>query len=565
MKWLALHLNDISDFSPIDELRKNIEVLWWHDNPGFPKGGPKIEAPWLWVTVPGELEHQGQARLSDSDLLAAATNNRVTEQKIATEGAIEGTAVGNSTWTVGELGAENSDNINTLLRARGLNPPDPPPYVIYVTTTLYAPRKQDTMIFVGSNNDAKIWMNGQLIHNNSGHYQVTDYQIFVPVTLKQGQNVLLVAVDNPDGSRWAAYFGFAPNTQYTASTPTIGYTFSQDTIHAGDIFTLDIRAENVYDLAGWQFDIAFDPAVLEVVEVNEGDFLKEGGGTTFFQKGTIDNTAGKITKLSSARLSEDRVSGTGTLLSVTFRAKAGGETQVTLENFEFGSILGDIIPSVPPNITITVGDYPAWDVNQDGRVSVLDLILVATDLGAGTPTNLRTDVNRDGTINIQDLILVAQHLGESTAAAAPSVITAINNGELTPAMVQAWITQAHIEDDGSSAFRQGIATLERLLTLFIPEETALLHNYPNPFNPETWIPYQLVEPAEVTLTIYTVNGTLVRTLAVGHQPAGIYQTRTRAAYWDGKNEVGEPVASGVYFYTLAAGDFNATRKMLIRK
>ena len=78
------------------------------------------------------------------------------------------------------------------------------------------------------------------------------------------------------------------------------------------------------------------------------------------------------------------------------------------------------------------------------------------------------------------------------------------------------------------AFQQGIANLERLLTLFIPEETTLLHNYPNPFNPETWIPYQLAEPAEVTLTIYAVNGTLVRTLALGHQPAGIYQTRNRA-------------------------------------
>ena len=132
-------------------------------------------------------------------------------------------------------------------------------------------------------------------------------------------------------------------------------------------------------------------------------------------------------------------------------------------------------------------------------------------------------------------------------------------------MIQAWIAQAQVEDDGSLAFQQGIANLERLLTLFIPEETTLLHNYPNPFNPETWIPYQLAEPAEVTLTIHAVNGTLVRTLALGHQPAGIYQTRNRAIYWDGKNEVGESVASSIYFYTLTAGDFTATRKMLIRK
>ena len=93
----------------------------------------------------------------------------------------------------------------------------------------------------------------------------------------------------------------------------------------------------------------------------------------------------------------------------------------------------------------------------------------------------------------------------------------------------------------------------------------LLHNYPNPFNPETWIPYQLAKSADVTLTIYDSKGSVVRTLDVGHQRAGLYQTRGRAAYWDGRNAVGEKVASGVYFYTLTAGEFTATRKMLIRK
>ena len=99
----------------------------------------------------------------------------------------------------------------------------------------------------------------------------------------------------------------------------------------------------------------------------------------------------------------------------------------------------------------------------------------------------------------------------------------------------------------------------------IPEQTALLSNFPNPFNPETWIPYQLAEPADVALTIYAVDGSVVRTLALGHQPVGIYQDKSRAAYWDGRNAQGEPVASGVYFYTLKAGEFSATRKMLIQK
>ena len=98
-----------------------------------------------------------------------------------------------------------------------------------------------------------------------------------------------------------------------------------------------------------------------------------------------------------------------------------------------------------------------------------------------------------------------------------------------------------------------------------PQATVLLPNYPNPFNPETWIPYHLTHDAAVTLTIYDTQGGVVRQLDVGHQPAGFYQSRSRAAYWDGRNTVGESVASGVYFYQLTAGDFSATRRMVIVK
>ena len=206
-----------------------------------------------------------------------------------------------------------------------------------------------------------------------------------------------------------------------------------------------------------------------------------------------------------------------------------------------------------------------WDVNEDGRVNILDLILIAQDFGKTAPLYSRTDVNGDGNINILDLILVAQHFGESTTGAAPTTIAIENVKGLDPATVQAWIKQARAEDDGSIAFQKGIANLERLLASIIPQGTALLPNYPNPFNPETWMPYQLTEPVEVTLTISAVNGTIVRTLVLGLMSAGIYQSRSRAAYWDGRNYVGEPVASGIYFYTLTAGAFTSTRKMLILK
>ena len=99
----------------------------------------------------------------------------------------------------------------------------------------------------------------------------------------------------------------------------------------------------------------------------------------------------------------------------------------------------------------------------------------------------------------------------------------------------------------------------------ISDNTALFTNFPNPFNPETWVPYQLSKPADVTLTIYDMRGVVVRQLQLGHKPAGVYSSRSRAIYWDGRNSIGEKVATGVYFYTLKAGDFTATRKMLIRK
>ena len=322
-------------------------------------------------------------------------------------------------------------------------------------------------------------------------------------------------------------------------------------------------------MAGWQFDIVFDPAALEAIDVSEGNFLKTNGGSTFFQSGSIDNTAGKITGLSAARLSGGGASGTGTLIQVRFKAKSAGETELGLHKFEFGTGTGENIPAGPHQIRIVVEERLATgDVNRDGRVSILDLILVAQQLGKRVPAGSPVDVNGDGVVSILDLIRVAQGIAGSPAAPValnPDLIGAIGADGIDPEMIESWIAQAQLEDDGSLAFKQGIENLERLLASLIPEETALLHNYPNPFNPETWIPYQLAEPAEVTLTIYDINGQLVRRLALGHQTAGVYRSRSQAAYWDGRNQLGEPVASGLYFYTLTAGDFTATRRMLILK
>ena len=101
--------------------------------------------------------------------------------------------------------------------------------------------------------------------------------------------------------------------------------------------------------------------------------------------------------------------------------------------------------------------------------------------------------------------------------------------------------------------------------MLTPKETALLTNYPNPFNPETWIPYQLAEVSDVEIVIYDSREIAIRRFDFGYQPAGGYESRSRAAYWDGRNTLGEPVTSGLYFYTLTAGGFTATRRMILVK
>ena len=543
LTWLDLSNNEISNFSPLDGLRENIKLLW-HGNPAFPKGGPKIEGPWLWVLLLN-------TELSSSvDLLSEASGGTVTEVEVATHGATEGKPVGDDVWTSHRLPPTGENNIEDMLQ-RSIRDG-----VLYGSVSLHSPRQQDTTMYVGGEDGVKVWLNGTLIYERISFWLGNDYQDFFPVTLKQGRNVLLVAVP----TLGTGFFGFEPGTEYTVANTAVSYAFSKTPIHVGDTFTLNVRAENVSDMAGWQFDIAFDPAALEAISVSEGDFLKTDGGSTFFQSGSIDNAAGKITGLSAARLSTQGVSGTGVLLQVRFKAKAAGETELALQKFQFGSVAGESIPVGPHQIRIAVEEQLATgDVNRDGVVSILDLILVAQQLGKRVSAGSAVDVNGDGVVSILDLIRVAQGIAGSPAA------PPVDAESVDAATIEAWIAQARLEDNGSLAFKQGIEILENLLASLIPEETALLANYPNPFNPETWIPYQLAESAEVALTIYDMNGQLVRRLRVGHQAAGVYQNRSRAVYWDARNQVGESVASGLYFYTLTADNFTATRKMLILK
>ena len=215
------------------------------------------------------------------------------------------------------------------------------------------------------------------------------------------------------------------------------------------------------------------------------------------------------------------------------------------------------------NQQVSVPRTLPWDINSDGIVDIRDLVLISSSFGEETPAPSKVDVNKDGKVNILDLILVAGHFGESSVPAIPSIRPTIGTEHFE--LVEQWLTEAHLANDGSLAFQQGIAALEHLINTATPKETVLLANYPNPFNPETWIPYDLAEDSDVEIHIYNVKGECVRRLSVGFQGAGSYRSQSRAAYWNGKNELGEPVASGVYFYTFSAGEFQRTRRMVIMK
>ena len=337
----------------------------------------------------------------------------------------------------------------------------------------------------------------------------------------------------------------------------------------GDVFRQVIEIQDIRDLASWQMDIAFNPEVLEVVDISEGDFLEQDGTDALF----LDEQSPDEISVRQLRIGPvSGVSGAGVLVELTFRLVSFSEALLGLHNVRLSDSSGERL-SYSVTLTPVVATHTsaaAEDINQDGKVDILDLVVVASSIGAVRP-HLRADVNDDGIIDILDLVAItgSPHWGRSVGiikvrepnAAAPAASALM----LTPETIPEWITLAHIKNDGSLLFQQGIANLERLLVSSVPAETRLLLNYPNPFNPETWVPYQLSEASDVTVSIYSVNGNLIRTLALGHQTAGMYKNKSRAAYWDGRNAQGEPVASGLYFYTLAAGNFSATGKMLVRK
>ena len=325
----------------------------------------------------------------------------------------------------------------------------------------------------------------------------------------------------------------------------------------GEHLTLSLDITEGQDVAGYQATVNYDPTALHYVESTNGDYLV--GGVFNLDPQTVREVSQPRSITLYATSFGERSDGDGTLATITFEVIARKASTVTLSDVLLtDSLGGSTVPQIAGAEVLESFVQPE-DVNGDGVVDISDLTYVAANLGnrGANPA----DVNGDGIVNIVDLALVAAAIGNGNDAAAPTLLSDLPSRE----DVQAWLHEARLLNLSDPAFQRGILFLENLLNSLTPKQTALLPNYPNPSNPETWIPYQLASPADVRIDIWTSDGKLVRALTLGHKTVGIYQDRARAAYWDGRNTHGEPVASGIYFYTLTAGDYTAMRKMSILK
>ena len=317
--------------------------------------------------------------------------------------------------------------------------------------------------------------------------------------------------------------------------------------------TLSLDIKDGENVTGYQATVGFDSSALRYVSSSGSDYLS---ADAFVVPAVAKENEVTLAATSLA----DSSNGDGTLATLTFEVIAVKASAVTLSQVSLVDSDGEqSFPLVEDGQVIEPPPL-VGDINGDGVVNILDLVQVAANFTETGEND--ADVNGDGVVDILDLVQVAGALGN--AAAAPSIyrdaVEMLNETDM-----RQWLIQAQQFDLTHATSQRGILFLERLLAAFPPKVTALLPNYPNPFNPETWIPYHLAADADVELSVYDSQGRIVRTIDLGHRQAGDYATRSDAIYWDGKNTHGEEVASGVYIYRLTAGEYSAARRMVIVK
>ena len=219
-----------------------------------------------------------------------------------------------------------------------------------------------------------------------------------------------------------------------------------------------------------------------------------------------------------------------------------------------------VIENLTPTPTELIGD-----VNGDGTVNIFDLVIAAGSFGK-TGAGIMGDVNEDGRVNIFDLVIVSGNFGQSLAVAvAPSIISEIELTTEQKHHMTSAIDRLESNSSRSTEEEMVLGVLKAILPERLPTQAQLLANYPNPFNPETWIPFELDQDSQVSITIYDIQGQPIRRLELGMVIAGRHISTDQAAYWNGRTETGESVGSGTYFYQLQAGGYMETKKMVILK
>ena len=372
------------------------------------------------------------------------------------------------------------------------------------------------------------------------------------------------------GIQQKAFFGAASDdapTDDTTADDGMTETPSSDTVistspatiqspEVGGQFSVSIDIARGVNVASYAIRLTYDSSALSLVSLVNADYFPTS--YVIGPSPTLPEAQGQVTF--TVISAEGPSNGDGALATATFEVVKVANSSVSLEKAWVFDDVGSVMA-----VAVQGTDIPgatSADVNGDGVVDIADLVVIAQNYGQSGAN--AADVNGDGVVDAQDFVLAAGAVGASYTAA-PPVARHQASTMLSAHDVRRALTEARALNLADPAAQRGILYLERLLEALIPNRTLLLANYPNPFNPETWIPYRLAEDAVVTLTIYDAHGQAVRTLDVGHRIAAVYERQSDAIYWDGKNDLGERVGSGVYFYHLSAGDYSATRKMVILK
>ena len=626
-----------------------------------------LKGPWLWMVAKGGPEDL----LND---LLSSQSSAAGEQYRATHGAYQGEregrnnteeAIGDSLyWRPGKLNEDG--NVNECLIQNGMLKGAVDHYTAYALINIVSVQDNlNVKLRVGSDDAARIWLNGEPVYRYAGHRSSHGYQDEITVRLKLGDNLLMVKISDHDRG-WGLFVGLdlpvfehrkisvslpptprdiwnerrqlpvtlipdPPISKVAFGKESTYFVFTTkypqfESKYQGAILydwcTIMVDMEGVPGFAeGYEMEdeISSDKPIYFMVPLIDADDPIHGfpkhellpGWVGPAAKKSVELIGGyamgqavrkKLIKTAVAKTAVGRT-GAGKTVNKASRAVDSGISFIAVlaeavvqENLSFllDLVLDLVFPEKPDQIGFVEDSSfllpPARDGSTDVILSKQEYLFMVDnkrlkELGFEELKEITISVVQqyrfkwaetpeapgqiylatyEETLNLDQIFRnepdqnASSEVSETTPAAPrlrPMSLSDYPPFQQLRPEVQKYLLQYFGE----------FVSVSDTTDWEIPEVTALLPNYPNPFNPETWLPYQLSKPADVTLTIYDIQGRVVRDLDLGHQRAGLYHSRSRAAYWDGRNTHGESVASGIYFYTLKAGDFAATRKLLIRK